>query len=327
MAIRWGILSTANIARSSFLPGLRATRDGVAYAVAGRDRGRTEAFAQANGVEHVFEGYSHLLEDENVDAVYIPLPNSLHAQWTIAALQAGKAVLCEKPLCTTADETMQVLAVARETQNLLCEAFVFPWRKQTERIRSLIDHGVIGSPREIQGSFYFQLRNRDNIRLDPKLGGGALYDVGCYPIRLAGLLFGGEAETGVALPGWSPEGVDEEMRGVLAFPDDRHLTFSCGMALPPDTFTRILGTEGEIRLTNPYHPNAHDTLELRCGDDVTVEYPSDDVPSFTPALEHIHTVLRDEAAPQHLAIEDALSNARAIDLLYRSARTGKQESS
>ncbi len=315
---RWGIISTANIARSAFLPAVRAA-GGMAYAVAGRDRERTRRFAEENGVEHAVEGYANLLADDQVEAVYIALPNSLHAEWTIAAVRAGKAVLCEKPLCVSQQETETVLQETRHLSGLLWEAFVFPFREQTARLQDIIRSGEIGELREIQANFHFKLTNSDNIRFDPALGGGGLYDVGCYCIRFARLLLG-EATDGTALARWTDQDVDLDLQGVLEFPGDRRLLLSCGMARPPDTFARVIGSEGEIRLSNPYHSRQADTLEVRHDGEVRVERPSNDEPSFTDALQHIQAVLRGEEAPRHLALDDAAGNAAAIDLLYQKAR-------
>jgi predicted dehydrogenase len=176
--VRWGIIGTARIARTAFLPGLREA-GGVAAAVAGRDQQRAELFARENGVERAVAGYQRLIDDPAVDALYIPLPNALHAEWTISALRAGKPVLCEKPLCATLAETERVLAVAGETGTLLWEAFVFPFRDQFSRLTGLLAGGEIGDLREIQSSFHFQLSRGDDIRLSSELGGGALNDVGC----------------------------------------------------------------------------------------------------------------------------------------------------
>lgn len=322
--VRWGMLSTANIARISFLPGLRAA-GGAAYAVASRDLERAQQFAAEQGIEHAIEGYTDLLADERVDAVYVPLPNSLHAEWCIAALRAGKAVLCEKPLCTTAEETERVLEVARESRWPLWEAFVFPFREQTERVQDLMASDEVGELREVQAGFYFLIRDRNNIRLRPELGGGALYDIGCYPIRLSRLLFDGEAGSGMAVARWAPEGVDEETQGILTFSGERRLLLSCGMTRPFDRYTRLIGTKGEIRLTDPYHPAPTDTLEVRVPGRVVVENETETEPSFTKAIRHIQAVLRGEEEPRHTAVEEAMGNARAIDLLYASARSGRQE--
>jgi predicted dehydrogenase len=319
--IKWGILGSANIARSSFLPALREA-GGSAHAIASRDFERSAAFAKENGINSAVAGYSRLLEDEEIDAVYIALPNSLHAEWTIAALRLGKAVLCEKPLCISADETRRVLAAARETHQLLWEAFVYPFRQQTERVGEIIAKGDIGTLSEIQSNFHFTLRNRQNIRLNPQLGGGALYDVGCYPISLARFFFADDAVGTMAMADWGPEEVDEEMQGLLSFSSSRRLVFSCGMRRPLDTFARLIGTEGEIRLTHPFHPKADDTVDIRTERFRAVEQPTRSEQSFTPALRHIHATLLGHEQPRHLATEEALGNALAIDAMYQSARTG-----
>jgi predicted dehydrogenase len=317
-AVRWGILGTANIARSSFLPGLRWAK-GVPYAVAGRDLTRTQQFAARNGIERAMEGYETLIADDEVEAVYIPLPNSLHAEWIVKALEAGKAVLCEKPLCLNVEQTEMVLEAARRSPKPLWEAFVFPWRRQTHRVLEIIRSGAVGEITEIHSTFHFKLGSRANIRLDPALGGGATYDVGCYPTSYANMLFDGDPQNAVAMARWAPEGVDTALQGVLNFGGERRLLLSCAIDSPQDTFTRLLGTEGEIRLSHPWHPTASDTLQILDGGEMKTEHPNGDEPSFGPALAHIGAVLRGEAEPEHLAIDLSLPNAKAIDLLLESA--------
>lgn len=319
--VKWGIMGTANIARSSFLPGLRAAGGGQAYAVAGRDRDRTQQYAQANGIEHAYAGYEALLHDPQVDAVYIALPNSLHAKWTIAALQAGKAVFCEKPLCTSLAETEDVLRVARDTGRLLWEAFVFPFHSQMNRLHAILQSGSIGKAIEVQSTFHFQIRSRQNIRLDPALGGGALNDVGCYCIRLAQLVFEEQPSEAATLAKWAPEGVDEEMQGAIAYAAHGQLLFSCGLSSHYDVFSRVLGTEGEVRFSHPFHPRAGDTMEIRTEDGtVTIEPSRQETPSFTPAIAHIQAAIRGEAEPEHLAIDEAAGTARGLQLARDSAR-------
>ena len=323
--VRWGILGTANIARSRFLSGLHAAGGGMAYAVAGRDPARTARYAADNGIEHAIVGYENLLAGGDVDIVYIALPNSLHAEWTMAALRAGKPVLCEQPLCVSVEQTEEVLGVARETGQLLWEAFVFPFHPQMHRLRELIRGGDLGDVRETHSSLHFRLRSRENIRLSPDLAGGSLNDVGCYCIRLADLIFEDRAQEGMALARWAPEGVDEAMDGVLGYPADHHLLFSCGMSRPWDSFSRVIGSEGEIRMSNPYHPEMEDVLEVRRGADVQVEQAGGDKPSFAFALRRIQAAIRGEEAPRHLARDDALPVAIGLELARRSARSGRRE--
>lgn len=314
--VRWGILGTANIARAQFLPALRAAGIGRASLVGSRDRSKAERWATEHGVEGGVGGYEAVIASPGIEAIYVALPNHMHAEWAEKALRAGKAVLCEKPLCTSVEETEGLLDVAHTSGSLLWEAFVFPFHQQFARLNALIDGGAIGDIREVQSNFYFKLRTRENIRLSPDMYGGALNDVGCYPLRLAQLLFRGEPGEAIALATWAPEGVDETTQGVLDYPEQRRLVFGCGLTRRYDTFTRILGTEGEIRLSNPFHPGAEDTLEIKGSGVDAVQPATDGTPSFTHALQHIHNVLREEESPRHLASEDSLATARALALVH-----------
>jgi predicted dehydrogenase len=309
---RWGVLGTANIARAAFLPALREA-GGVAAAVAGRDGQRAGQYARENGIERAVEGYQRLIEDPDVDALYIPLPNSLHAEWTIRALRAGRPVLCEKPLTGSAAETERVLSVARETGTLLWEAFVFPFHAQFEQIAGQLSGGAIGELREIQSNFHFRLSRPDNIRLSRELDGGALNDVGCYPVRLARELFGAEHTAAWATAEWGGDGVDVESWGVLGFPGGRRLLLSCGMRRSYDTFTRLLGTSGQIHVTNPFHPGRADHFDVHPdgGEPRSYQAATDEY-SFTAALRHIQAVLGGDTPPRMLATDSALGSARAL---------------
>lgn len=316
--VRWGILSTARIATTAFLPGLRAAGGGRAEVVAGRDLARAQQFAAEHGVERAVEGYQRLLDDDRVAAVYICLPNSLHAEWTMAALQAGKAVLCEKPLCTSEQETAHVLQVARNTGSLLWEAFVFPFHDQMRRVRELIDEGEIGELEEIQSNWHFQVRSRQNIRLSPQLAGGALNDVGCYCLHLGSQLFRDEPIAAAGAARLAPEGVDEETRAVVSYPGERSLVMGVGVRRGYiDTFTRILGSRGEIRLSHAYHPRPQDTIEVRTAERTVIERVTGPDPSFTPAIRHLHAAIRGEEPPRHLAVDDAMPTAAALERVRR----------
>ncbi|HEX6934337.1 MAG TPA: Gfo/Idh/MocA family oxidoreductase [Streptosporangiaceae bacterium] len=320
--IRWGIIGTANIARGAFLPALRAA-GGIPAAVAGRDLATAEQYAHANGVQRAVQGYQHLIEDPAVDALYIPLPNSLHAQWTISALEAGKPVLCEKPLCGVLADTERVLEAAKRTGTLLWEAFVFPFNEHLRRVRTLLSDGVIGELREIQSDFHFRVTRPDNIRLSGDLEGGALRDVGCYPVRLAQEFFG-EHESAWAACEPGGAGVDIETWGTLGYAGGRRLLLSCGMRRGYDTFSRLIGTAGQIHLSNPFHPGPGDHVtSYPDGGEPAAWTAEVSEPSFTPALRHIHAVLAGEQAPRLLALETSLSTARALhDLAASSSAPG-----
>jgi predicted dehydrogenase len=321
--VRWGIISTANIARGQFLPGLRAA-GGIPAAVAGRDLGRAQAWAEQHGVDRAVAGYQALIDDPDIDALYIPLPNSLHAEWTIKALRAGKPVLCEKPLCGTLAEAEQVLAVATETGTLLWEAFVFPFHAQFAAVQKLLADGAIGELLEIQSDFHFLVRNPANIRLARDLDGGALNDVGCYPVRIALELFGAGHTDAWATAVWGGHDVDVDTQGSLGFPGGRRLLLTCGMRRAYDTFTRLLGTAGQIQLTNPFHPGRGDSYTvLTDGEPPRTLDAGAAEPSFTGMIRHIQNVLRGGEAPRQLALDTSLASARALHDLHQSMGTAR----
>jgi predicted dehydrogenase len=321
--VRWGIISTANIARGQFLPGLRAA-GGVPAAVAGRDLGRAQAWAEQHGVDRAVAGYQALIDDPDIDALYVPLPNSLHAEWTIKALRAGKPVLCEKPLCGTLAEAEQVLAVAGETGTLLWEAFVFPFHAQFAAVQKLLTDGAIGELLEIQSDFHFMVGNPANIRLARDLDGGALNDVGCYPVRIALELFGAGHTDAWATAVWGGHDVDVDTQGSLGFPGGRRLLLTCGMRRAYDTFTRLLGTAGQIQLTNPFHPGRGDSYSvLTDGEPPRTLDAGAAEPSFTGMIRHIQNVLRGSEAPRQLALDTSLASARALHDLHQSMGTAR----
>ena len=317
--VRWGIAGTAGIARKAFLPALRAA-GGTPAAVAGRDAGRTARYAAEHGVQRAVQGYEALIGDPGIDALYIALPNGLHAEWTTRALRAGKPVLCEKPLCATLAETEQVLAVARETGTLLWEAFVFPFHDQMSRVHDLLAEGAIGELREIQANFHFALARPEDIRLRRGLAGGALNDVGCYPVRLAVELMDTGLRSSWATARWGGDGVDVDLQGSLGYRTGQRLMMSCGFERSDDRFARLLGTAGQIHLTDPYHPGPDDTFTVFQAGKDAVSYPAaGPEPSFTPAIRHIEAVLRGEEQPRSLAVDNSLPAARGLQALREAA--------
>jgi predicted dehydrogenase len=315
---RWGILGTANIARAQFLPGLRSA-GGTAAAVAGRAAARAEQFAADNGIGRAITGYQRLIDDPDVDALYIPLPNALHAEWAMRALAAGKPVLCEKPLTGTLADTTRITEEAGRTGTLLWEAYVFPFHRQMRHIAELISGGAIGDLIEIKSNFHFMLTRPGNIRLSRALQGGALLDVGCYPVRLAQELFGPDYSAAHASAEMGGDGVDVDTWGTLDYPAGRRLLFSCGFGRDYDTFTTLEGTKGHIRITNPFHPGPGDSFQLVTSGAEPRSFSADaDEPSFTAAVRHINAVLRGEEQPRMLAVHTSLPTARALDALARS---------
>jgi predicted dehydrogenase len=231
-------------------------------------------------------------------------------------------VLCEKPLTGSVAETRQVLAVARQTGVPLWEAFVFPFHEQMKRVTTLLADGVIGEMREVQSNFHFLMAHPEgNVRMSASLAGGALNDVGCYPVRLARDLFAAEHTSAGAAAEYDPGGVDLATWGSLGFPGHRRLLLSCGFNLAQDTFSRLLGTGGQINLTNPFHPTAQDRFEVCVEGRGPATYPAagPDRHSFTPAVRHIQAVVKGEQEPRLLAIDTSLGSAQALHDLAASA--------
>lgn len=307
--VGWGILGTANIAARAFLPALRDA-GGRAVVVGSRSADRGRSWAAENQVTRSAD-YAAVIADPEVQAIYLALPNDQHAQWAAAALAAGKVVLCEKPMAMDAAQARRLLD-AVPADGLLWESFVFPFHPQTALIRALVADGRIGELCEIVSEFHFRVSSTGNIRLDPERGGGALYDVGCYPIRLARLLCGSEPVRAVGSA--TIDGVDLDVAAVLDFPGVR-VGVSAGLRRSPSTFTRVIGTDGELRVSNPFHPRAADTVELWTDGAVVQTWTADGIPAFQYAITHIQRVISGEVAPEHLAVDDALRQAEAMDLV------------
>jgi D-xylose 1-dehydrogenase (NADP+, D-xylono-1,5-lactone-forming) len=319
---RWAVLGTANIAAHAFLPAMRAAGH-VAAVVGSRDPARAAAWAADHDVGRAASYPDAIGAD--VDAVYLALPNDQHVEWAARAVQAGRAVLCEKPLGLAADEVSALLSAAGDA--LLWEAFVFPFHPQTALLRQLCaSGGPIGGLREVVSEFHFTVRSPQNIRWQSEYGGGALLDVGCYPVRLARLLFGAEPVGASARAFWTAQGVDADLAAVADFPDQRRLIFSVGMRRSPSTFTRLVGTEAELRVTNPFHPTERDRVELWRDGSCEQTWANEPPRAFQYAIEHIGAVLAGAEAPRHLAAADALGNAVALDLIRAAAAAHRERS-
>ncbi len=308
--IRWGILGTANIAKRAFLPALRQT-DGVPARVGSRSPERGQAWAAENGLDGA-ASYEQLIAADDLDAIYIALPNDEHVPWTARAIAAGKAVLCEKPLGLDSRAVRDLVATIGPDARAW-EAFVFPFHPQSALIAGLIADGAIGDAAQIVSEFHFALTATENIRLNREQGGGALFDVGCYPIRLGRLLFG-EAVAGAGIATNNAGGVDVDSAGVLDFGPSQRLVWSAGFRRPASTFSRIVGTEAELRVSNPFHPTASDSVQLWRDGELKQSWTPAPGAAFEHAIRHIHDVLREGAAPRYRISDDGIGQAAAMDL-------------
>ncbi len=317
MSVRLGILSTARINRL-LLPGARASDRVEVAAVASRDRGRAQAFAREHGIPRAYGSYEELLADPNVDAVYNPLPNSLHVEWSIRAVEAGKHVLCEKPLSRRPEEVERAFDAAERAGLVLTEAFMYRHNPQTAKLLELVRDGAIGALRVVRAAFSFTLTNVANIRLAADLDGGALMDVGCYCVSGARLLAGEPSRVFAA--SLERAGVDVVLAGTMSFAAGVVAEFDCGFALPFRDELEAVGEEGSVFLDDPWHCRTP-VLELRrYGGAERIELER--VDSYRLELENLADAIRGEARPL-LGREDALGQARAIHALYRSAAMGK----
>jgi D-xylose 1-dehydrogenase (NADP+, D-xylono-1,5-lactone-forming) len=320
--MRWGLLSTANINRA-ILEGARGTDEATVVAVASRDRSHAEQYAREHGLERAHGSYEALLEDPDVDAVYVSLPNSLHVPWSVRALEAGKHVLCEKPLTRHAAEAEAAFAAAERAGRLLAEAFMWRHHPQTRRLKALLDEGRIGRLRLVRATFSFPLQREGDIRLAPDLDGGALMDVGCYCLSGARLIAGAEPERVFGEQVVTPEGVDIAFSATLRFPADVVGQFDCGFAVSARDELEAVGEEGSLFLDDPWKGRAP-VIEVRRDGEVE-EVASEAADPYACELADFAAAARGDAPPRFGAA-DALGQARAIEALYASAEshTGKE---
>jgi D-xylose 1-dehydrogenase (NADP+, D-xylono-1,5-lactone-forming) len=317
MSVRVGILSTAHINRL-VLAGAREAQGADVAAVASRDRTRAEAYAREHAIPRAYGSYEELLADPDLDAVYISLPNSLHVDWSIRALEAGKHVLCEKPLTRHPDAAERAFDVAERANRILAEAFMYRHNPQTARLRQLVEDGAIGALRVVRSAFSFTITGSANIRLAADLDGGALMDVGCYCVS-GSRLVAGEPERvyGVSR---DEGGVDVAFAATMSFPNEVVAQFDCGLRLPMRDELELVGEEGSIFLDDPWHCRTP-VIGLRRGGAVE-EIRLEPVDSYRLELENLAAAIRGEAEPL-LGREDAVAQARALESLYRSAATGQ----
>jgi predicted dehydrogenase len=316
--VRWGFLSTANI-NDKLLAGAAESDRVDVIAVASRDAARAGAYARERGIQRAYGSYEELLADPDLEAVYISLPNLLHVEWSIRALEAGKHVLCEKPLSRRPQDVERAFDVAEQSDRLLMEAFMYRHNPQTAKLEELVGGGAIGRLRLVRAAFSFRLENAQDVRLDESLDGGGLMDVGCYCISGARLL-GGEPERvyGEQVP--SVSGVDELFTGTMRLQGDVLAQFDSGLALPERDELEAIGEDGSLFLDDPWHCQ-RPVIELRTAggmEEIAVERAD----SYRLQLENMSDAIRGEAEPL-LSREDALGQARAIDALYRSAAEGR----
>lgn len=325
--LRWGVLGYARIARETLIPAILRSANSEFYALASRDEAKlAEGRKRFPGVAKTYRGYEELLRDPEVEAVYVPLPNAQHCEWTIKAAEHGKHVLCEKPLALTATEVRDMTAACAAHGVILMEAFMYRYSARTRQVIEVLRRGALGEIKFINSSFRFLLTNPASIKLRPELGGGALYDVGCYPVNFAGLvadtIAGG---TAVARPGSvSAEcarvgGVDEICSALLKYPSGLIAALHCGFNAHKRVVAEITGTQGVLEVPDTFFDNAG-SLVLTQGDERReIPVPASD--RYRLEVEDFADAVLQHRAPQ-LGLEESLRNAEVIDQLL-AAMAGK----
>jgi D-xylose 1-dehydrogenase (NADP+, D-xylono-1,5-lactone-forming) len=317
MGVAWGLLSTAHINRLVLAGAGESDRVDV-VGVASRELGRAKEYAREHGIERAYGSYEDLLADPGIEAVYISLPNSLHVEWSIKALEAGKHVLCEKPLSRRAEEVERAFDVAEGADRFLMEAFMYRHNPQTAKLQELVDGGAVGRLQLIRAAFSFPLRDSANVRLSADLDGGALMDVGCYCVSGSRLLAGepehvyGERVTGET-------GVDVLFAGTMRFPGGIVAQFDSGLYLPMRDELEAIGDQGSVFLDDPWHCKEPVIVLRRDGGEERIAVTPAD--SYRLELENLSDAIRGESEPL-LGRDDAVGQARTIEALYRSAAEG-----
>lgn len=329
--LRWGVISTANIGRVAVLPAIQRSRNGELVAVASRDEGTARAFADNLGIPRAYDSYEALLAADDIDAVYIPLPNSLHREWTIKAAQADKHILCEKPLALDAAQCQEMEAAAQQNGVVFMEAFMYRFHPRTEKVLQLVRGGAIGEPRLLYAAFTFRLSNLENIRFNPDLGGGSLMDVGCYCVNImrtiaAAIPGAGEAVEVSAYANWGKTGVDEEMTGTLRFANGLLAQFSSGLTLERREFYQVSGSEGHLDVQSAFLPGTGDTtIHEYHGRQDPIAHEIPGVDEYQLMAEHFADCVL-SGKPVRYPPSEAAANMRVIEALYRSARaSGRPE--
>jgi len=326
--LRWGVLSTATIAREKAIPGIKGADRCSVVAIASRDEERARAVATAHGIPTVHDSYEALLSDPGVDAVYIPLPNHLHAEWAIAAARAGKHVLCEKPLAMTAADAERMIDAADRAGVVLMEAFMYRHHPSWVTARQLVAGGRIGRLTSVQSWFSYFNDDPRNIRNIREAGGGALYDIGCYNVNLSRMLFGGEPRRVEASIARDPSsGVDVLTSALLEF-DAGIAAFTVSTRAEPDQRVHISGTEGRIEIEIPFNipPDRPTRIRLSHGGEPPV-HPATEVLTFEAADPYSCEATAFAAAvldhaPVPVPPSDAVANLQVIERIFEAASPG-----
>ena len=317
--VNWGVLSTARIGLKAVIPAIRQSTNGQVVAIASRDSSKARETARTLGIRESYGSYEKLLESSDVDAVYIPLPNNLHAEWTIRAAEMGKHVLCEKPLALNADECARMISSCGRHDVWMMEAFMYRFHPQICKLKQMIDAGDIGKILAIRSDLRAKVEDPEDIRYQKELGGGALMDVGCYCVNVTRLLTGQEPVyvRGVARLD-ERKGVDEAFAGIMQFSRSELALFDCGLRSTFDQTLEIVGEEATLELPAAFLPGESPII-VRHGER-TQTIVCETANHYQLMVEHFAECVLNDHEP-HYRATDSLNNMRTIDMLYESAKS------
>lgn len=342
--LRWGVAGTAKIA-DQLVRAWELSNTNELVAIASRDAAKAKAWADKKHASRVFDSYESMLASNAIDAVYIPLPNGLHCEWTVKAAQQGKHVLCEKPLADNAAQVQEIIAARDANRVVIMEAFMYRFHPKTLKIKQMVEQGAVGELKIIRASFTFFLREPRNIRMNKGLAGGALMDVGCYPVNISRLVAGANPIAVSARMVWGEDapgvthneprirtlttgaahldGVDHTLTAVMEFPNNVLAVVDCSFTADAHQWLGVSGAHGHIGVTAPFRMGEDDQVIL-----YDHEGKHQDV--FVPGANEYHKMVDHFAAavlqgtPLSYPLEDSLGQARTLDALYQSARTGQR---
>ncbi|MBL8119986.1 MAG: Gfo/Idh/MocA family oxidoreductase [Anaerolineae bacterium] len=321
--IRWGVLSTAGIGKRRVIPAMQLTTNGEVAAVASRNLERARTFADELGIPKAYGSYEELIHDPEIDAIYNPLPNSEHAHWSILCAEAGKPVLCEKPLASDADEAQRMVDAFTSRGVLFAEGFMYRFHPLAAKVKALVESGGIGTFNTISATFSFTIRDEANIRLSSNLAGGALMDVGCYCLNVMRFMTGEEPVKAKALAYFGAEsGVDERLVGLLQFPSGVLGHFDCGLRQQQTHTYELRGTGGRLVVEKGFtvQPLEEPIIRWWKGEAYEeIKLPA--VNHYTLMAEDFADALLNKRAPR-FAGQDGVENMRVIDALLADARRG-----
>ena len=318
--LSWGLLSTAKINRALIKP-LRASMCNHLVAVASRTEEKAKNYAEKWGIQRAYGSYEALLADPDIDVIYNSLPNNLHADWTIKALKAGKHVLCEKPLGLTATNVDKMLATVKETGRVLTEAFMYRHHAQTLKVKEIVKSGILGKLQFLRGSFSFSLKDEENYRLKKEMGGGSIWDIGCYPISYIRMLVGTNPVEVFGRQVRGQGGSDLSFVGQMRFSDGVLAQFDSSFQSPFRTEIEVVGSTGKLFVPNPFKPSKREEIVLTLNDKVEkIKIHGQEL--YLGEVEDMADAVLLGKLPR-ISLEDSRENASTIRAFLESAESGK----